>query len=105
MQTIKKFKPERLYSTLSNNNWYELINRDGKHLTFRVRRAGTKDTWTQGADSTFKADGDGAYESVRFTDGTVVNADHYSTRLMSLDKVEPDLREAVIKTLDEIKKS
>lgn len=103
MQTIKKFKPERLYSTLSNNNWYELINRDGMHLTFRVRKAGTKDTWTQEADSTFKADGNGAFESVRFTDGTVINANHYSSRLMSLDEVEPELREAVIKTLDDIK--
>ena len=49
MQKIRKFHPGRLYSssTVNNFNWYELTNRDGKHLTFRVRKAGTKDTWTQ----------------------------------------------------------
>lgn len=102
MKKIQKFRPERLYSTVTNNNWYELISRNGSHLTFRVRKAGTSNTWTQEGDSTFKADANGAFETVRFTDGTIINSNHSSTRLMSLDEVEPDLREAVLKTMKDI---
>ena len=42
---------------------------------------------------------DGAYEKVRFSDGTVVTAKTSSTRMMNFDEVSPSLREAVIKTL------
>ena len=79
MKKIHKFEEGRLYSTLSNNNWYEPIQREGKHIVFRVRTAGTGNTWNQEADVTYVADAYGAYETVRFADGIVVKANVSTT--------------------------
>ena len=100
MKTIQKFRIGLRYSTLSDNSWYEPVQREGKRITFKVRKAGTSDTRHLEAEATFAADDDGAYEKVRFSDGTVVTAKTSSTRQMHLYEVSPKLREAVIKTLE-----
>ena len=99
MKTILKFRIGLRYSTLSDNNWYEPIQREGKRITFKVRKAGTSDVKHLEAEATYIADEEGAYEKVRFSVGTVVTAKRSSTRLMNFDEVSPSLREAVIKTL------
>ena len=76
MKKIQKFHPGRFYTSPSDKNWYELVERDANVLTFRVRKAKTRfGTWRQAAPASFKADEKGAFETVRFSDGTVLRAD------------------------------
>ena len=69
MQKIQKFQTGRLYAAPKSTRTYELINRDGHRLVFRVRNPKTNDSWKQLATSTFKADETGAFEEVLFSDG------------------------------------
>ena len=79
MKKIQKFQPGRFYTSPSDKNWYELVGRDAGILTFRVRKAKARcGTWRQAATATFKADEKGAFEAVRFSDGTVLRADSRS---------------------------
>ena len=76
MDKIQKFHPGRFYTSPSDKNWYELVERGAGTLTFRVRKAKARcGTWRQTAPTSFKADGKGAFETVRFSDGTVLRAD------------------------------
>ena len=78
MKKIQKFHPGRYY-TSTNKNWFELIDRKDGQLTFRVRKAKARsESWKQVATSTFKADDKGAFETVRFNDGTILRADSRS---------------------------
>lgn len=78
MKKIQKFRPGRYY-TSTNKNWYELIERNDGQLTFRVRKAKARsESWKQAAVATFKADDKGAFETVRFSDGTILRADSRS---------------------------
>ena len=69
MQKIQKFQFNRIYAAPKSTKTYELINRDGHHLIFRVRNLKTNDSWKQLSTSTFKADQNGAFEDVLFKDG------------------------------------
>ena len=75
MQKILKFQFNRIYTAPKSNKTYELINRDGHHLIFRVRNPKTNDSWKQLGTSTFKADQNGAFEEVLFSDGVRLRAD------------------------------
>ena len=76
MEKIQKFHPGRFYTSPSDKNWYELVERGALTLTFRVRKAKARcGSWRQTAPASFKADGKGAFETVRFSDGTVLRAD------------------------------
>jgi hypothetical protein len=69
MQKIQKFQLGRIYSAPKSTKTYELLDRFGHHLTFRVWNPKTKDSWKQTSTSTYKADQSGAFEEVLFSDG------------------------------------
>ena len=75
MQKIQKFQFGRLYAAPKSTKTYELINRDGHRLVFRVRNPKTDDSWKQLATSTYQADENGAFETVLFQDGIRLRAD------------------------------
>ena len=75
MQKIQKFQFNRIYAAPKSTKTYELINRDGHRLIFRVRNPKTNDSWKQLSTSTFKADQNGAFEEVLFSDGVRLRAD------------------------------
>ena len=72
---ILKFQFNRIYAAPKSTKTYELINRDGHHLIFRVRNPKTRDSWKQTATSTYKADASGAFEEVLLSDGTRLRGD------------------------------
>ena len=74
MQKIQKFQLGRIYSAPKSTKTYELLDRSGHHLTFRVRNPKTNDSWKQLSTSTFKADQNGAFEEVLFSDGVRLRA-------------------------------
>ena len=75
MQKIQKFQLGRIYSAPKSTKTYELLDRSGHHLTFRVRNPKTRDSWKQLGVSTFKADETGAFEEILFSDGVRLRAD------------------------------
>lgn len=75
MQKIQKFQLGRIYSAPKSTKTYELLDRSGHHLTFRVRNPKTNDSWKQLATSSFKADETGAFEEILFSDGVRLRAD------------------------------
>jgi hypothetical protein len=75
MQKIQKFQTGRLYAAPKSTKTYELINRDGHRLVFRVRNPKTNDSWKQTATSSYKADAIGAFEEVLLSDGTRLRGD------------------------------
>ena len=75
MQKIQKFQFGRLYAAPKSTKTYELINRDGHRLVFRVRNPKTRDSWKMRATSTYKADASGAFEEVLFMDGIRLRSD------------------------------
>ena len=77
MQKIQKFQFGRLYAASKSTKTYELIDRNGHSLIFRVRNPKTRDSWKQIATSTYKADETGAFEEVLFSDGVRLRSDAY----------------------------
>ena len=75
MQKIQKFQFGRLCAASKSTKTYELIDRNGHFLTFRVRNPKTRDSWKQSATSKYKADEAGAYEEVLFSDGVRLRSD------------------------------
>ena len=75
MQKIQKFQFGCIYSAPKASRTYELTFRDGHHLTFRAKNLKTRDSWEQQAVSTYKADSNGAFEEVFFSDGTRLRSD------------------------------
>ena len=75
MQKIQKFQLNRTYSTPKSTKTYELLDRSGHYLTFRVRNPKTKESWKQTSTSTYKADESGAFEEVLFSDGVRLRSD------------------------------
>ena len=69
MQKIQKFQFGHIYSAPKSTKTYELIDRNGHYLIFRVRNHKTRDSWKQIATSTYKADASGAFEEILFSDG------------------------------------
>ena len=70
MQKIQKFQTGRLYAAPKSTKTYELIDRNGRFLTFRGRNSKSGDSWKQTATSSYKADAIGAFEEVLLSDGT-----------------------------------
>ena len=75
MEKIQKFSFGRLYAAPRSTRIYELIDRCGHDLTFRVRNPRTNDSWKQRAVSAYKADAAGAFEEVLFMDGIRLRSD------------------------------
>jgi len=69
MQKIQKFQFNRIYTAPKSNKTYELLDRSGHYLIFRVRNPKTRDSWKQFGTSTYKADENGAFEDVLLSDG------------------------------------
>ena len=77
MQKIQKFQFGRLYAAQKSAKTYELISRNGHHLFFRVWNPKTRDSWKLQATSSFKADENGAFEEVLFSDGVRLRSDSW----------------------------
>ena len=77
MQKIQKFQLGRIYSAPKSTKTYELLSRDGHRLAFLVRNPKTRDSWKQISTSSFKADQNGAFEEVLFSDGVRLRSDAF----------------------------
>ena len=77
MQKIQIFQFGHLYTAPKSTKTYELLNRDGHRLVFRVRNPKTRDSWKQLGVSTFKADETGAFEEILFSDGVRLRSDAF----------------------------
>ena len=85
MQKIQKFQPSKFYSAPKSKNTFELIERNGHHLTFRVRKPKERTWYKTSATSFFKADQHGAFEEVLLQDGTRIRADSGSIETSCTD--------------------
>ena len=74
MQKIQKFQLSHIYSAPGSKKSFELIERNGHHLTFRVRKPKERSTCKTTAISSFKADETGAFEEVLLMDGTRIQS-------------------------------
>ena len=77
MQKIQKFQFGHLYAAPKSTKTYELLDRSGHYLIFRVRNPKTRDSWKQTSTSTFKADETGAFEEILFSDGVRLRSDAF----------------------------
>ena len=77
MQKIQKFQFGHVYVVPKSSKTYELLDRDGHSLVFRVRNPKTRDSWKQLGVSTFKADETGAFEEILFSDGVRLRSDAF----------------------------
>ena len=77
MQKIQKFQFGRLYAAPKSTKTYELIDRYDHLLVFRVRNPKTRDSWKLQTTSSFKADENGAFEEVLFSDGVRLRSDFW----------------------------
>ena len=75
MQKIQKFQPSKLYSSPKSKNTFELIERNGHYLIFRVWKPKDRTFYKISATSFFKADQNGAFEEVLLLDGTRIRSD------------------------------
>ena len=83
MQKIQKFQFGRLYAAPKSTKSYELLNRDGHRLAFLVRNPKTRDSWKQISTSSLKADQNGAFEEVLFSDGVRLRSDAFRKEKVS----------------------
>ena len=95
MQKIQKFQFGRIYSASNSKNTFELIDRNGHQLIFRVRRPKDRDSYKVLATSTFKADETGAFEQILIQDGTIVRSDSWCSGARKFKKMAPQTREIV----------
>lgn len=75
MQRIQKFQFGRIYVAPKSAKTYELLDRSGHYLIFRVRNPKTNVSWKQTSTSTYKADETGAFEEILFSDGVRLRSD------------------------------
>ena len=80
MQKIQKFQLNQTYSALKSKNTFELIERNGHYLIFRVRKPKDRSSYKTSATSVFKADQNGAFEEVLLQDGTRIRSDSGSVK-------------------------
>ena len=99
MQKIQKFQFNRIYTAPKSTKIYELINRDGHHLIFRVRNPKTNDSWKQLSTSTFKADQNGAFEEVLFKDGVRLRADAWCSDPKKIRRMSPETQQGIIELM------
>ena len=79
MQKIQKFQPALIYSAPKSKNTFELIERNGHYLIFRVRKPKDRTSYKVSATSVYKADKNGAFEEVLLLDGTRVRSNSFAT--------------------------
>ena len=101
MQKIQKFQFNRIYAAPKSTKTYELINRDGHHLIFRVRNPKTRDSWKQLATSTFKANEIGAFEEVLFSDGVRLRSNVSSPERKNAGRTPTLTKEGLVQLLAE----
>ena len=99
MQKIQKFQFGRLYAAPKSTKTYELINRDGHRLAFRVRNPKTHDSWKQLATSTYKADESGAFEEILFNDGVRLRADAWCSDPKKVQRMSPQTQQGIIELM------
>ena len=99
MQKIQKFQTGRLYAAPRSSKTYELIDRNGHSLTFRVRNPKTNDSWKQRATSTYKADEVGAFEEVLFMDGVRLRSDVWCSGPKKVRQMSPETQEGIIELM------
>lgn len=75
MQKIQKFQPSLIYSAPKSKNTFELIERNGHYLIFRVRKPKDHTSYKISATSFFKADRNGAFEEILLMDGIRIRSD------------------------------
>ena len=83
MQKIQKFQLSHIYSAPNSKKSFELIERNGHHLTFLVRNPKDRITYKTTAVSNYKADQTGAFEEVLLMDGTRIRSDSGSIQTVS----------------------
>ena len=99
MQKIQKFQTGRLYAAPKSTKTYELINRDGHHLTFRVRNPKNRSSYKTTATSLYKADQNGAFEEVLFLDGTRLRSDAWCTDPKKVRRMAPETQQGIIELM------
>ena len=102
MQKIKKFQLTQVYTAPKSVKLYELVERNGHFLTFRVRNPKTRDSWKQLATSTYQADETGAFEVVLFQDGTRLRADAWCSDPQKVRRMAPRTQQEIIKLMAEL---
>jgi hypothetical protein len=102
MQKIQKFQPNQIYTSPRSSKTYELIDRDGHRLIFRVRNPKTRDSWKQSAISTFKADASGAFEEVLLSDGVRLRSDTLRQERKKARHTPSATREGIIELMKQL---
>ena len=99
MQKIQKFQFGRLYVAPNSKKSFELIERNGHHLTFRVRKPKDRTTYKTTAISTYKADGKGAFEEVLFLDGLHLRSDSWCSDPKKVRQMSPETQTRIIELM------
>jgi len=99
MQKIQKFQFGQIYRTPKSTKTYELLDRSGHHLTFRVRNPKTKDSRKQTSTSTYKADQSGAFEEVLFSDGVRLRSDAFRPERKKACRITPVTKESITRLM------
>ena len=95
MQKIQQFQFNQIYRAPKSTKTYELLDRSGHHLTFRVRNPKTKDSWKQTSTSTYKADQSGAFEEVLFSDGVRLRSEFLRTERKKARRTSPVTKDSI----------
>ena len=96
MQKIQKFQFGRIYVAPKSPKAFELLDRDGHRLVFRVRNPKTRDSWKQLGTSTYKADETGAFEEILFRDGMRLRSDFWLTEPKKFQRMSVEAQEGII---------
>ena len=99
MQKIQKFQFGRLYATPRSAKTYELIDRNGHALTFRVRTPKNMDSWKMRATSTYKADENGAFEEVLFSDGVRLRSDTWCSEPKKVRRMSAETQKEIVELM------
>ena len=99
MQKIQKFQFGRLYAAPRSAKTYEFIDRNGHALTFRVRNPKNKDSWKMRATSTYKADENGAFEEVLFSDGGRLRSDIWCSEPKRVRRMSAEAQQGIVELM------
>ena len=99
MQKIKKFQLTQVYTAPKSVKLYELVERNGHFLTFRVRNPKTRDSWKMRATSTYKADETGAFEEVLFSDGARLRSDAWCSEPRKVRRMSAETQQGIVELM------
>ena len=99
MQKIQKFQLSQIYSAPESKKSFELIERNGHHLTFRVQNPKNRSSYKTTATSLYKADQNGAFEEVLFLDGTRLRSDAWCTDPKKVRRMAPETQEGILELM------